>query len=402
VTWTVRFVSAVLLVVYGALVVPSTLKSVQTARSGRDYATYHYAVAEALDGGDPYDTKALGERAREDAARHSVHPFFYPPPYLLTMLWAGGLSLGQGYLIFFWANQLLLLLLGVVFYLWFRAPPLVLAVLLASYTPIPDNASMGQANLGVLLLAAVGLWLSRGEWVSAAAMMKMSPALYLVQWASQRRWKPVLAAVLWAVLLSLIALPLVGFRHQLRFYLEVLPGFSTGEYHGLTVPISIPLNYSIPFLFNQVWPGPSEHALSSSARFGSAATSVALLAVLAWLARIRRDSLGTAAMAGAFTVLMLVSPVHTYEHHLVMLLLPLAAVGTAWVRGGVFPRWSWPLLVAVYFFLAWPLAWLRWSEKRCPDLAWWATESKFFAAIGLALLCLWVVHRSPGQLRDDF
>ena len=44
-----------LLAFTGVSVVPAWIK-VAGAKHGRDYATYHYAAAEALDGGDPYDT----------------------------------------------------------------------------------------------------------------------------------------------------------------------------------------------------------------------------------------------------------------------------------------------------------------------------------------------------------
>ena len=76
------------------------------SKHARDYATYHYAVAEAMDGGDPYETKALSKRARAEKTRRSVHPFFYPPPFLLGMPWAACLDLSTAYKAFFWLSQL--------------------------------------------------------------------------------------------------------------------------------------------------------------------------------------------------------------------------------------------------------------------------------------------------------
>ena len=55
----------------------------------------------------------------------------------------------------------------------------VLATLALCFTPITDNAKMGQANLLVLLAGVLGLWLRSGVSVGVAAMAKMSPALYL-------------------------------------------------------------------------------------------------------------------------------------------------------------------------------------------------------------------------------
>ena len=68
-----------------------------TAGHGRDYATYHYAVQEVWQGGDPYVTAALDQRARAEGTRATVFPYFYPPPFLLTMAWATPLSLADGY-----------------------------------------------------------------------------------------------------------------------------------------------------------------------------------------------------------------------------------------------------------------------------------------------------------------
>ena len=39
-------------------------KTVKSVKHGRDYATYHYAVQEAWDDGNPYDTAALSKRGQ--------------------------------------------------------------------------------------------------------------------------------------------------------------------------------------------------------------------------------------------------------------------------------------------------------------------------------------------------
>ena len=55
---------------------------------GRDFATYYYACRVAAEGGDPYVRGQLGQAARADGSRRGVHPFLYPPPFLLLMAWS--------------------------------------------------------------------------------------------------------------------------------------------------------------------------------------------------------------------------------------------------------------------------------------------------------------------------
>ena len=382
-----------LLAYAGVSVIPAWSK-VSRAKHGRDFATYHYAAAEALDGGDPYATRKLSRRARKDGTRKSVHPYFYPPPFLLSVLWSPSFELITSYRIWFWLNQGLVLLCMALFRVWFRAPWAVLGVLLLSFTPITDNAKMGQANVLVLAAAVSGLWLRNGALVGAAAMAKMSPALYLAAWAVRRAWRPVLAAIAVAIGSSVMALPWVDMESQLRFYTEVLPGFSTGNYHGLTVRIGLPANHSIPDLFNQLWPGPDRHTLSDAAARASKLCSLALLGSLVALARHSRDHLGNAAVFGAFTVLMLITPVYTYEHHLVMAVFPAAVVGAALVDGRL-GRWGWFVGVPAYFFMAWPLYWLRPVQKAIPSLHWVLQESKFMGLLVIGVLCAVAALNSP-------
>ena len=369
-------------------------KKVSSVKHARDYATYHYAIQEAVEGGDPYVKRALSRRAKDEGTRSSVHPYFYPPPFLLLMLWAVPLTLEHGYRLFFWLNQAALL--GALYCMrrWFAPSLLVLAFAAATLSPIADNAKMGQANLLVLLIALVGLYRRSGALLSLSAMAKMSPALYLAWWAAQRHWRPVLTAILGAILLSLIALPLVDLPVQIKFYTEILPGFSSGRYHGLTVPITLPANHSIPDLYNQLWPGETDHELSARAKQAASMTSLALLGGLTWLSRRRRDALGQANIAGAFTTLLLITPVYTYEHHLVLMLLPSVTLGAA-MEAGRIPRSWWPLAGLAYFFVAWPLFWLRDAQDLVPAAHWWLQESKFIGIVIIGLLCLSAALRSP-------
>lgn len=386
-----------LLVLYCVVQVGPAARAVYTSSSGRDFASYHYAVQVAAAGEDPYDVRALSTAAREDGTRRSVHPYFYPPPFLLGMLWSLPLSMVAAYRLFFWLNQAALLLSLWVLRRWSGASWIVLGALAATLTPLGDSTKMGQANHIVLFLFLVALWRGSGAWLSLSAMAKMSPALFLSLWGIRRHWRPVLAAIAGAILLSLLTLPLVDLPNQLRFYTDILPGFSSGNYHGLRVPITLPANHSIPDLYNQLWPGPSNHELSVPAQRASSLTSLALLGLLVFCGRHRRDTVGEVCLAGALTTLMVLTPVYTYEHHFVFLLLPASALALAWERGRLSPRTA-AAAAAAYFFAAWPLYVLRPLQKMAPEsFSWLVQESKFFGAALMGVLCLWVTVNSQNE-----
>jgi hypothetical protein len=426
-----------------------------SSKGARDYATYHYAVAEAQLRGDPYATElddveelspelrlallehfgglraldkarvkellevegissrmamdlvklnlarpTMSRIAQEEGTRGAVHPYFYPPPYLLMMSWTLPLTLAESVEAWFWINQLLLLGIGVVLYRWFQAPVLWLAIILATFSPLPNNASMGQANLPVLFIAVLGLWKQRGWLIGMAAMFKMSPALYLFAWAARRWWKRCIGAVVTAVALSIAALSLVSFKAQLRFYQEVLPTFSTGDYHGLSVPIPMGRfrgNHSIPELLNQSWPGPDGHTLSTVASMGSKGIVLVMLGVLCWIARRERDALGEACLGGALTALMLITPVFTYEHHLVFMVFPLAALGTVLIRGRLHKAWIVPSVPA-YGCLAMTLPQVEKLWQKYPAWETWIQECKLISMLVVMAVLAFAAWKSP--LRD--
>lgn len=374
-----RVLLVLALVAHLALQLAPAWKKVDTARNGRDFASYYYALQVAADGGDPYETPLLSARARTEHTRKGVHPFFYPPPFLLAVAWARPLGLHDAYRVMLLLNELCLFGSLAILVRSFATPVWLVALLLATYTPIPDNAWMGQANLLALLPALAGLALAPrrplagGLLVGLAAMIKMSPALFLLYWALRRQWRPIAAATAAAVALSVVTLPLVDLHAQLRFYTEVLPGFSSGDYHGLDVPISLPANHSIPDLFDRLWPAPGHTRLTVTAQRAAALATLTALALWAW--RFRRPGREIGAV-GALAVIMVIVPVYTYEHHLVFLLPALAGASGAG-----------PLFFLCYFFLAWPLDWLREAQKWFPFADSVLRESKFLAEVGMALLC---------------
>lgn len=391
---------ATAMAVYLVAVVAPSWRHVRGLRHGGDFATYYYATRVAAGGGDPYDTTQLESAARADRTRRHVRPLLYPPPFLGAMVWTAPLTLATAARVFFWVNQVALLVLLGVLHRWFAAPPLLLAALLITYSPAADSVRVGQANLPVLLIAALGLWRKRGEGVAAAAMAKLSPAVYLLPWLARRAWRRVGAAVLAALLLTLAVGPLVGAAPQLRYYTKVLPDLLRGREHGPDVPMSLPANHSLTRLAARFWPGPDGVVPSGAARAAAVTLLLAGFAGLLLLARRERDALGEACVAGALTVLMVVAPARTFEHHLAFLLLPLAAAGSAAVRGRLGASW-WPALALCASVLALPLPiWLALCRAAAPRSS-WMEASKLAAALVLCAACVTAARRAPLAARGS-
>jgi hypothetical protein len=316
----------------------------------RDFASYYYAVRVAAAGGDPYDRELLGAMSRDEGTRKGVHPFLYAPPFLLTMAWALSYDLDGAYHTWFWLHELAALAAGLVLWLWWR--PLgrhvgvIIVVVMALMTAIPNNHAMGQANFPGLALALAGLWQTDrrrpflgGLLMGAACMLKMSPALFVVWWLVRREWVAAASAVLSAVLLSLLTLPLAGPAVQLGFYTRILPTFATGSYNGLGVPISLFGNHSLANVYDQWFPSQGK-ILSLAAQRLTSLTALGLGLAAAFLFRPRSavpaDGFARAAQASAIGVLLLLLPVYTYEHHLVFA-IPAAVICLLAVRENRLP-----------------------------------------------------------------
>ncbi|MCP4807078.1 MAG: DUF2029 domain-containing protein [Proteobacteria bacterium] len=407
--WKKALLAAVVLVGLGLHVVQllDGWKKVRGVDHGRDFASYHYAVQVAVDGGDPYDKAALAGTASAEGTRRAVHPFFYPPPFLLTMAWVAPLSLADAYQAWFWVDSLFLL--AALLALWWWRPRwetlVVGAVMLGSFTPLVNNHVMGQANLPVVALVAWGVVLSLrgrpipgGVLVGIACMLKMSPGLLVAWWLVRREWTPAVAACVTAVVLSLLTLPLAGPDVQLRFYTDVLPSLGAGEYNGLTVPIDLFGNHSIPNLYAQIWPAGT--GLSEPARLAGSLTNLALVVgVFAGVWRTR-DELGALSALGALVVVMLLVPAYTYEHHTVFVLIPWVAVAGALVSRRLHPGWL-VVLVPAYVVSAWQIAHLkRIALAHSPALELALQELKFLSLVVLLVACV-VAARSEAGAGPD-
>jgi len=312
-------------------------------------ASYYYAVQVATAGGDPYDVQTLSEAARAERTRDVVHPFFYPPPFLLAVAWTLPLDLATAYGISYWLDEIFLLLAMLALWRWWRplgrATPIAIVGWMCLLFPAIYGHQMGQVNGLILALTLGGLWLAErdrpvvgGALMGTACMFKMSPALFVAWWLLRGRIGAVLGAVLTGVLLSLLTLPLLGVDEQLRFYTEILPTFASGDYNGLTIQIGMFANHSIPNMVDQLLPGTGAQ-LSTPARWISTGLAGLLVALCGWRFRDPKGPEEVAAQISTLFIVALLVPVYTYEHHLVFA-LPAMVLCTVMAWRGALPTWA--------------------------------------------------------------
>ena len=318
------------------------------------------------------------------------------------MLWAPSFRLIDAYMLFCLAN--LMAWFGSLWVLsrWLRLSPLWLALIGLTFSPALCSTIMGQVNGLVLFLLLLGLWRTNGWLLGSAAMIKMSPAILLLPYGIWKHWRIVATSVITAITLSIIGLLLIDGPTQWHFYRHILPQFSSGSYAGLTVAINFDGNHSLPDLLNRLFPHPDmmleNRKLSSLARIGSSLFSLGALAILAGAAHRTLDSFGRQCVLAATVALMIITPVYTYEHHLIFAAVPIAVVIKAFQLRRLPWRWL-PLALLCYGALAWDWDQLRTvfygAEARGDKvLASFVREGKFMGCMFLGLLCLMATQTS--------
>lgn len=389
VVWGMALFSVIFAVPYRATI---------NSRSGRDYASYHYAVKATQNYDSPYDVEVLNQLAQAEGTRKSVHPFFYPPPAILSVLWVEPLTLSQGVKGFFWFNQFCLLGTLIILRRWRRVAWSTLFAASLLLWSVLDTMKMGQINLFVGLMIVFSLRYHSGLALATAAMTKMSPALIFFGWIVQKQWRSAWVCALTCLFLSVTVLPWISFNEQIRFYTDILPEFSSGAYHGLKIPINIPANHSIPDMYNQLFPGTSKTVLSDIAkRLSSFTSGVLFVSILFWMRRLHHSESKLFAIM-ALIPLMLVTPVYCYEHHMALLLVPVVICLETFKTSTVSVRVvAWLILL----FGGQPLFSLRWLQRNIGIGEWWFQESKFIFIVLIGCYCLWYAWKVEKESRME-
>jgi hypothetical protein len=288
----------------------------------------------------------------------AAYPFIYPPTFAVLVRPLAWLPLSFNGVFLVWDALMLVLLAASVLLAVSAAgqrlsPPLllILAVGVSSTYPVIDSLIQGQADILILFLLSLSLWLiTRARWTAsalplcAAALLKLTPLLCLPVLAVQRRWRWLVAFAAWTAVLLGFSVWQVGWNLHAAFWHAVLPTIGAGA--------PVVANQSISALVQELFLG---NASYNSDQPAIVAPHVILLSrVVAALVYgsvlVRIVALGKRCdLAASFVAITLVtlaiSPI-SWVHHYTIALLPLLFL---WARGNVVaPR----LLLLLWFVVA--------------------------------------------------
>jgi N-acetylglucosaminyl-diphospho-decaprenol L-rhamnosyltransferase len=325
-----------------------------------DFTHYYTYAIEVARGGSPMDAAATARLNAELGVRGAGAPLRYPPLFYAAMrpwTWLPLRASALGWLIL---AQGLLLATGALL-LGRRAPDPVRAVALLAvvtlFQPLVETLYLGQVNVLVLFLVTLGWWGTRAArpWTAALALgavTQVKPQFALpvaaLWWIGERGIAYRAAAVAAAgIALGVAAGGLTVSVDWLRHVLA-MPAYL----HTWT--LNIAPHAVLHRLLDGALGARAPEALAS-------ALSVAILAAVAWVMRGVRTAPGRPAFDWAFGLAVAAVPLtapFAEEHHLVVLLLPLALLLLAPDAG---PRASAALVVAAVLLGA------RYSLERFPD-----------------------------------
>ena len=248
--------------------------------------------------------------------------------------------------------------LGIPFSTWSLFP---LATLLLLCTPLLMQQYLGQLNL-VILVLLTGVWaadrsgrpLLAGVCLGMATAIKLFPGFLFIYFIIRGQWRTVIAGLVSLFLLAGFTAALFGPETYRYYFLVVVPRVATrfrgcwsnASLVGFWVKLFDPPPDYTPVL--PIWQSPV------AARLGILASCSAILAVVAWIIRRSKSLLDRDfAFSLAVTAMLLVSPI-TWEHYLLLLLVPIAVI---WTRlpptdaarilftAILIAFWSWPMRI---------------------------------------------------------
>jgi hypothetical protein len=298
----------------------------------------------------------LGQGQRQPMIERNAHP----PTSVLLVLPLGWLNYRAAFLVW---GVISLLALGGSLWLVGRAleirPPawaiFPAVALLVMCGPLQAQMFHGQLNL-VLLLMLTGAWTAErsgrpglaGVLLGAAAAIKLFPALLLLHFAFCRRWRVVLPGFAALAALSALTALVLGPATYETFLREVLPqgpkfraAWNNASIPALWYKLFDPESGGIyTWRITPLWPSPA------LARVAGIASCAAVLAAVAWAdRRARTQTQSDFAFGAAVVAMLLVSPI-TWDHYLLLVLVPLALL---WAN---LPSAGWAKALFLLIFVA--------------------------------------------------
>jgi hypothetical protein len=277
-----------------------------------DFSVYHSASVYFLHGQNPYTPLP-----------NNMH-FVYPPPAVLLLSWVGVLPLGVAENV--WTVLSFLSLLFSIYLLIKSQIGLVQPftfLLIFSFSilafPTRFTLGLGQVNMFVLLLLSLCMYCSTqkrdywsGFFLSLAALIKIFPAILLLLLVKEKNGKAMGAFAITCGTLVAASFLLLGKEGFFGYFTDILP-------HLPTVGNDSYYNQSLTGFLARA--GVSNQ-LAEKMQFLT--LLVSLLLSFVWLKKPQPNTLSL--QAGLLITLWLIAGGLTWQHHLVLLLIPFTAL----------------------------------------------------------------------------
>ncbi len=295
---------------------------------GGDFQSYFVAALMVRERQNIYDLEKRFALIEKNPALpvKTKPPYLYPPLLAIALVPFTNFSFGAAYRVWVLVQQIFFVLAVLLLarnLAWLGRAALPAVILLAgNFYPLYQNVDVGQINLLILLTLCASLFFWRREqffWagvmIALGAMLKVSPVLLLGLFVLQRQWRAVWGFTLATLVMLALFVAVVG--------LETVTSFVTVSL-GSNIPQLIGWinNASLAAFFFRVTHGIGLAFLERPLWYASIALILGALLVISYKKRAAA-SLEFALLYSAWVVAsILVAPI-TWEHHLVVLLLPL-------------------------------------------------------------------------------
>lgn len=376
---------ALLGLVFLNIVVPSIHWTI--IRIPDDFSTFYCAsVAEKI-GVYPWTFDQLQKMT---GCEGTDTPFLYPPYFLLLTRWFTVIEKKTAF--FVWQSVNLALGLSAIILIQrkSRASWISLLMFLSVFESPFLNFRGGQVNLTVLFLISLAVYLKNGAALTIAGAIKMSPAILLVPWVLQKKWRPLATAAATFLCLAGITCLIFSPEEQWRFFTKVLPQFKNG-FLQLEIPLFSAEHHSLSRLVDGVWPSQTNGRLSRPAELVFRFIDLSILAGLTHLSWVSRKR-PSVYLSGAWLAFMTIAPTFTWGAHLVFILIPIASVMAALEKNLLTGYWVVATTLALVTLMV-PFAYLRFPGFYFPETDWLMRDLKLIAILTIGVTCL-ELHRT--------
>lgn len=306
-----------------------------------DFQVYYSAVERVIDGKNPYSLVV------------DQVPYIYPPTSLgwLMLLSILPMKVAED----FWLIVSVAALFASIILLrkaveqplirW-KSILLIIGLSLLAF-PVKFTLGMGQINLFLLFLIILTFYLYQtkrlgwaGMTLAIAVSVKLTPVVFLLFFLRKNEWRVLISLILSSFAIVGLSMYAFGWGLTEQYWLEIFPSLPT-------IGNSVYYNQSLAgFLARLELTNQVAGAINFLVMIG-------LLAVSWLLIQPRRlQPLQNLLEFGLLIIIVLLVGGLTWQHHLVLLIIPLLAVGLTLIRKKQIKSWSGVMLIMAYLLVA--------------------------------------------------